>query len=769
VKNNDQSAEYRDVKMYQFRNRELNGSEAWRLALLFLMLVLVFALAGFKVVHGQGQVGRFRRVEYIPEPAGNNSGAGRLLLSFDRAVETKLIREGSIPLFYMDVLGAKVDVNPFIINFIQGPVKLVRLNQISEEPPVLRATFFMKRNYLPTAKQTANGVELSFAEDIETKEKRSSYTLIAPPAETPESSVSKNTKLVPAKNLYLPGLRSADEAGVLYSEAGENLRIKVTDAEACNLMSELARQMNKTIYFRDIFAGRINVDIAASDAMQALQQIAALAGAQVTSEDGEIWVSRIHNPLLRISDKDTVEGADLSSLALGDVLRALGQIGEMNVALDSSLDSIKESRVDIYLQKSSVRRAFETLMKIHQLTVKLIDDKTLMVMTLEKSRRLEGKVIRVVSVDISFDKIKTLLEKTLSTEISGRVSLHEDLGNFIVTGDREAVELVVGMVKGAENKLLSAGSSLHREYFQPLNTKPEELINTVKESLGETENVRVIHDKRTDMILVTGPRNSVERAMTIFRRLDLEPTRQALIHIKLIEISRSDLDNMGISFPEQLAAVDNIGDLKAVSVVIPATFKGFSENSRIKTLANPTIRCMDKEEATIEISEQIPVKNTVTEYLPIASASLAARTSDNWTTSEVGIKLNIKPTIHKDNQISMQVDVDLTELLSLVEGHPRTARRVIKTMVRVEDKETVVIGGLIRTKSNKTRNPVPLLSKIPILKRLLRRIESRDNAEEKGEMVILITPALVGPADMDSDKVDAAAIPLKQSGKHARN
>ena len=117
----------------------------------------------------------------------------------------------------------------------------------------------------------------------------------------------------------------------------------------------------------------------------------------------------------------------------------------------------------------------------------------------------------------------------------------------------------------------------------------------------------------------------------------------------------------------------------------------------------------------------------------------------------------------------MQVDVDLTELLSLVEGHPRTARRVIKTMVRVEDKETVVIGGLIRTKSNKTRNPVPLLSKIPILKRLLRRIESRDNAEEKGEMVILITPALVGPADMDSDKVDAAAIPLKQSGKHARN
>lgn len=748
--------------MYEFSNRALNGRTAWRLLMLLLMMSAVFA-AGFEIVHGQSQGSRFRRIDFVPGQSDTVPSNGRLLMSFSGAVEAKLIREGSLPLFYMDVLGATVDVNPFLMNLPQGPVKLVRLNQLSAEPPVLRATFFMRRSYMPEATQTRDGIEITFREgDLAKPEVRSSYSLIAPP---------QNATTMPAANqeakLSLPHLKQggllesdkvvSDEAGresVLLSESGENLQVNVVDAEAASLLTELARQLHKTIHFRDMFDSRVTLNMAAADPMQAMQQVAAMVGGQVSVEDGEIWVSRRQNPILRISDNDSVEGADLSTLALGDVLRALGQIGELNIALDVSLDSIKDRRVDIYLQKTSVRRAFETLLKMHELTLKLIDDRTLMVMTVEKARSLEGKVVRVVKIDVPFAKLKTLLEQSLSAEVASRIGMQEDLGNFILTGDKEAVDQAVSMVKGAEDKLINAGTSHVREYFQPLNTKPEDLIGLVKDSLNESDNVRLFHDKRTDMILVSGPPNSVERAMNIVRRLDLEPTRQALIHIRLIEISRSDLDRMGITFPEQLAAVDNIGNLKAASVVIPATFKGFTENSRVKTLANPTIRCMDKEEASIDISEQIPVKNTVTEYLPIASASLAARTSDNWTTSETGIKLNIKPTIHKDNEISMQVDVDLTELIRLVEGHPWTARRVVKTMIRVKDKETVVIGGLIRKKTDKRRNPVPLLSKIPILRKLVKGLAYRDDNKEESEMVILITPVLVGSGGMDSAVID---------------
>jgi type II secretory pathway component GspD/PulD (secretin) len=602
--------------------------------------------------------------------------------------------------------------------------------------------------------------------------------LIAPPQNDANPSAGDTQSKQPLPELKQTHLfysdeeaKSSSETGpVLFSADSQNLQVNVVDAEAAGLLTELARQMKKTIHFRDIFAARVTVNLAAADPMQVMQQVAALVGGQISVEDGEIWVSRRQNPILRISDTDSVEGADLSTLALGDVLRALGQLAELNIALDVSLDSIKDRPVDVYLQKTSIRRAFETLLKIHALTLKLVDERTLMVMTAEKARSLEGKVVRVVKIDVPFDKLKALLEQSVSAEISARLAIQEDLGNFILTGDKEAVDQAVSVIKSAETKLISAGTSHVREYFQPLNTKPEELVGLVKDSISESENVRLFHDKRTDMILVSGPANSVERAMKIVRRLDLEPTRQALIHIRLIEISRSDLDRMGISFPEQLAAVSDIGKLHNATVVIPATFRGFTENSKVKTLANPTIRCMDREEASIDISEQIPVKNTVTEYLPIASASLAARTSDNWTTSETGIKLNIKPTIHKDNEISMKVDVDLTELIRLVEGHPWTARRVVKTMVRVKDKETVVIGGLIRKKTDKRRNPVPVLSKIPFLRRLVKGLAYRDDNKEESEMVILITPVLVGSGGMDPAIVETSnAAALTTVKPDARN
>ena len=747
------------MKIYEFCNKAINGRSAWRLAALFLCLC-VLAVISLKIVHGQSQVGRFLRIDFVPGQADVVPSQGRLLLSFSQNVETKLTREGSLPLFYLDVLGATVDVNPFLMNFPQGPVNLVRLNQISSDPPVLRATFFMRRNYDANIKVLGSTVEVVFGEKVVVEnDPRSSYSLISPVAKEADKAKHLQAGNKPEPDQAPVEIRSegsytrlsADDAREFLSGNGKDMHIKVNDTAASGLLFELARQMKKTVHFRDPLDVRVSLDTAATDLMDAMQKIAAQAGAAVTLEDGDIWVSRTQNPILRISDADTVEGADLSSLALGDVLRALGQIGELNVALDSSLDDIKNKQVDIYLQKTSIRRAFETLLKIHGLAIKLIDDKTLMIMTLEKARSLEGKVVRVFRVDVPFDKLKTLLEQAISTDIASRVAIQEDLGNMIVTGDKEAVDVALSIIKSIESKLLTAGEGQVREYFHPLNTKPEELMTMLKDALGETEKVRIFHDKRTDMIIVSGPSSSVARAMTIIRNLDREPTRQALIHIKLVEILCSDLDEMGLQFPNALtASVGDIGNIKASSIVVPATFRGFSENSRVKTLANPTIRCMDREEASIDISEQIPVKNTVTEYLPIASASLAARTSDNWTTSEIGVKLNVTPTIHRDDEISMQVDVDLTELIRLVEGHPWTARRVIKTMVRIKDKETVVIGGLIRKKTDKKRTPVPLLSKIPLLRRLFRKIEHRDNREEQSEMVILITPTLVGSGGIDS-------------------
>ena len=722
------------MKIYKLTSDLWGKSSVRRVAGVLAAAFLFCFIMAARDAYSLSRPGRFVRLDFMPGHLEGKPGDehGRYILSFDNAISAKICKESTIPLFYADILGASIDSNPFLMNFDRGPVKMARLTQISDNPAVLRATFFLKRPLSPSVKYVRNTMEISFSEAQEKQrdEKRSSYSLISPGEKKPLK--------VPTS---IPGVSGVDPG--VADPVDEPTRIKVSNSDAATVMRELARQAGRSIHFRDPVQTRIELDITATDPGEALDQVAAKIGYAVSLEDGDIWVTRLENPLLRISEKDQVEGADLSNLALGDVLRALGQIAEVNIGLDKSLENVRDNKVNIYFQKISVRRAFETLLKVHELVLTIVDEKTLLIMTLDRAREIEGKVVRILPLQVPFEKVTAVIGESVSADIIARVKTQEDLGNIILTGDREAVDIYETAVKSLENKMLSAGEAFAREYFHPVNIKPEDLITLVKENFDEKEKVKISVDKRTDMLVISGPTTSVTRTVEMAKRLDRDPTRQALIHIRLIEIHRKDMEAMGIKIPDQLAATSDVSNFSASSIVVPANFTAFEDNNRIKTLANPTLRCMDKEEASIDISEQIPIKNTVTNYFAAAAASMSVSTSDNWETAEVGIKLNVQPFIHRDNEITMKVDVDLTELLSLVEGHPWTARRNIKTMVRVKDKETVVIGGLIRNKKTTNKRPLPFISRIPLLRRLARRVSHKEDTDEKSEMVILITPNVV--------------------------
>lgn len=734
------SAEYRCVKSII----NLKNHHGIRLAgLVLIMTLATFAFVrNAKTVFGNStNTSRFKRLDFqAPGYSGSNQNElGRYFLSFDRDVTASMVKDAAIPLFYVDILGAQIDANPFLMNFPHGPAKMVRLNQISETPKVVRATFFLRKSLVPRVVQRKKAIEISFSEDkTDNSDKRSSFSLIPPAIKKAPENKAKE----------MPG--SSDFAK---KNENEPMRINVTSADPVALFTELARKSGQMVHFRDPVLKKVEVDIQAVDSRDAIKKISDKMGLSLSEEDGDYWISNSKNPILKIPESFRVEGVDLSGMALGDVLRALGQIAEINIVLDSSMQTVQEKPVQMYLRKMTVRRAFETLLKLNKLALDEIDEKTLLVLTRSRAIELEGKVVRVITPKIPIETIKALTEKSVSSDLKDRYSINEDLGNLVLVGDKDSVDSVETLISSIERKILNAGEGASRGYFQPLNTKPEDLISLTKESLSENENVKITHDKRTDTLLLTGSAESVKRAEELMKKIDKPRTQQALIHIRLIEIHRTDLEEIGIKLPSTLASTDNIGHIKPTNYIIPAEFVAYLENSKVKTLANPTLRCMDKEESTIDISEQIPVKNTVTEYLPVASASLAARTSDNWTTSEIGIKMNVTPFIHQNNEISMEVDIDQTELVSLVEGHPWTARRQIKTKVRVKDKETVVIGGLIRSKKDKSRKPVPLVSKIPILRKLFRHVEHRNNNEEKTEMVVLITPTVVGTGKDDKHNI----------------
>ena len=723
-------------------------------------LAAILCVYGVHGTIGNGGVSasNFKRLDFAPLASSPKTGAapGKFLLAFDGTVTSQLRKEIGLPLTYVDILGGKLAMSPLVMPFSEGPARLVRLSQVSQDPPVLRVTFFLRELSIPRLRTLGDTLEVSF-DSTGSSGVRSSGP-----------SYARRTGPQPYSLLEPASSRGSKQPEVpIPSEIPTKLTIvtpidlNLKGVEASNLLRELAKQAGMNVHFRDAFDSYVDVQAVASSPLEAMSAVVTKLGGTLSIEDGEIWISLAGNPLLAFSDQDLIEGADLRGLVLGDVLRALGQIGDINIVLDKSLAQVKDQPVDVLLQKMTYRRAFETLLRMHDLMVRAIDSHTLLVQTQSAARLAAGNAVRVLPLRNNLEKIKGLLEKSFTPAILERVKLDEDLGNLVVIGDREAVEQVQSYVEALEGKISRAGESLKRVLYRPANTKPDDLMKLVADSLGEKGAPRMQRDERTDTIVLSGSSDAVERAQTLMKDLDRPPTRQAIIEVRLLEVKRQDLSKLGLKLQNASIGVADVARLPS-HIALPADFSVDNDIVKAKTLANPTLRCMDKEEATIDITEQIPVKNSVINYLPVGSvgssgSQLGVQTTDNWTTYDIGIKLNIKPHIHVDDEVTLDLNADFTELVKMVEGHPWTAKRNVKTRVRVKNQETVVIGGLIRRKRGEERKPIPLLSRIPLLRRLVKPVEYRDIELDETEMVILLRPHVVGSSAYKGDSADVSA------------
>lgn len=145
----------------------------------------------------------------------------------------------------------------------------------------------------------------------------------------------------------------------------------------------------------------------------------------------------------------------------------------------------------------------------------------------------------------------------------------------------------------------------------------------------------------------------------------------------------------------------------------------------LRTLANPKILTMNKKSASIEQGLKIPVQTTT-----------AAGSTTQY--EPANLNLNVTPTV-KGDQVQLKVTVANDSPFpfgALILKNTQS----INTEAFVKDGETLILGGIYKTKEDKSETGVPFLSKIPILGWLFKtRTKSRDVTE----LMIFITPTIV--------------------------
>jgi pilus assembly protein CpaC len=168
---------------------------------------------------------------------------------------------------------------------------------------------------------------------------------------------------------------------------------------------------------------------------------------------------------------------------------------------------------------------------------------------------------------------------------------------------------------------------------------------------------------------------------------------------------------------------------------LTASLQLLVNRGKAKILAKPKLLAVSGEEASFLAGGELPY----TVETKLGSVDI------QW--KPYGVKLKVKPTIDGEGNINSILraevsGVDTQNGISL-NGNiiPALRTRWVETTVYMKSGSTLVIAGLIDNENQKLTSGIPILSDIPILGELFR---FTDNEETQTELVIFVTPSLVG-------------------------
>jgi len=147
----------------------------------------------------------------------------------------------------------------------------------------------------------------------------------------------------------------------------------------------------------------------------------------------------------------------------------------------------------------------------------------------------------------------------------------------------------------------------------------------------------------------------------------------------------------------------------------------------------------NKEKAKVVIGDKLPTITTT------ISSGVGGFASESVNYVDVGLTLNVEPTIYLNNEIGIRISLEASTLVDTVQTKSgttayRIGTRSASTMLQLKDGENQVLAGLIKNDERSSGTRLPGLGDLPIVGRLFG---SQQDTRDKTEVVLSITPHLV--------------------------
>ncbi|MFA5199769.1 MAG: secretin N-terminal domain-containing protein [Candidatus Omnitrophota bacterium] len=459
---------------------------------------------------------------------------------------------------------------------------------------------------------------------------------------------------------------------------------------------------------------------------------------------------------------------DFKDASLKDILKALSMQSGMNFIAS---EAVQDRKITLYFDKVPLSQVIDKIFSANNLSYELDHKANIFVV------KEWGKMETVTITKVFFLKNATVTTSSLMADLAKNAT---DSTSSSSSETSTATSASSGSSSGGNGKWKVDEES--------------GITNSVRKLLST--NGSVIEDHRTNSLIVTDTPIKIQIISQVIASLDV-PVAQVLLEVEMLDVSKNVVDKLGFQFGETPFTAIITGATASMGFpygswgkimdrglgqlsINPSTdtyqvqLDYLRTQTDTKFLARPKLLTLNNETAEIAITkDEIVGREDTTTFdqgAPTTTSTYKRSTDLALTKEGTGIFLRVTPQINLEtNEITMVVNPkssvsSISELSSASNPQSDVEVRSTKSIVKVKDGETIVLGGLIHHDKKVAISKLPILGDIPVIGMLFRHKDQTDGLER--EMVVFITPRIIRdkPDLSKLAQVKNVQLPMREQG-----
>jgi general secretion pathway protein D len=259
-------------------------------------------------------------------------------------------------------------------------------------------------------------------------------------------------------------------------------------------------------------------------------------------------------------------------------------------------------------------------------------------------------------------------------------------------------------------------------------------------------------------LIVQGPMEAIEEFRKLVEQLDVR-VPQVMVEAQFVEMRVDDARQFGINWSwiggetgidvTGMASGGNVG-ISFVKGRFTALLQSLLDTSRARIINAPRLATMNMQRVAFIISRTFFYFTSDTVVQTPTFAGSQVFTTSRLNALPVVTTFEIMPQVNGDDSITVDVSTIISDVAGFITGPngdkiPEPTATSLPTRLRVQNGETIVMGGFVRKNVSETKHKVPLLSDIPIIGKLL--FTGSSFTQSYSELLIFLTAHIMEESD----------------------